>query len=48
MPPELIEFADLIPPLQAELQGTLWALYLHRCHLPTTHSIEFMFQSIVS
>jgi len=41
---ELIEFADLIPPLQAELQGTLRALYLHRYHvsqtfpcLPTAH-----------
>ncbi len=30
---ELIEFADLIPPLQAELQGTLRAFYLHRCHI---------------
>jgi hypothetical protein len=33
---ELIEFADLIPPLQAELQGTLRALYLHRSHVSQT------------
>ena len=33
---ELIEFADLIPPLQAELQGTLRAFYLHRCHVSQT------------
>jgi hypothetical protein len=33
---ELIEFADLIPPLQAELQGTLRAFYLHHCHVSQT------------
>jgi hypothetical protein len=27
------EFADLIPPLQAELRGTLRDLYLYRCHI---------------
>ncbi len=31
---ELIEFADLIPPLQAELQGTHRAFYLHRAMFP--------------
>jgi hypothetical protein len=31
---ELIEFADLIPPLQAELQGTLRAFYVHRAMFP--------------
>lgn len=33
---ELIEFADLIPPLQAELQGTLRTLHLHRYHVSQT------------
>jgi len=37
---ELIEFADLIPPLQAELQGTLMALYRHRCHVSQTLPIS--------
>lgn len=34
---ELIEFADLIPPLQAELQGTLRVLYLHRYHVSQSY-----------
>jgi DNA polymerase epsilon subunit 3 len=33
---ELIEFTDLIPPLQAELQGMLKALALHHRHVSQT------------
>ena len=49
---ELIEFADLIPQLQAELQGTLTVLYRHFLQtsscLPTAYPIQFMVQSIAS